>query len=193
MGGGRILKSDIIQNKKRGIFMSKIKNIVGLSIGGLFLIFSIIAFSYDVDVTRAGGRVEDIHIVNNVEPETESNRYYGGDAYSGIQQAAAQTANNVYAVYNAVEQTNDNLAVLNDNIAAETEATQESAGAVTMVAGLLFLGIAFLLIAKHLFALLEDLSAGREAAQPEYAENEYMSPYEATSFANDSVTQDNLQ
>ena len=44
-------------------------------------------------------------------PQYVANEYYGGDAYTGIQQAGAQTANNVSAVYELIgectEKTND--------------------------------------------------------------------------------------
>ena len=49
-------------------------------------------------------------------PENESNEYYGGDAYTGIQQAAAQGANNLIPVFKAIEENNRAIGILNDNL-----------------------------------------------------------------------------
>ena len=58
----------------------------------------------------------------------ESNEYYGGDAYTGIQQAAAQTANNVQEVGKMIR-----LGI----------------SGVLLVEGLAFLSVAFCLTAKE--------------------------------------------
>ena len=59
--------------------MKKLSSYAFLLIGIAAVVFSIVMFSLDVG-------------------SYESNQYYGGDAYTGIQQAAAQSANNVQAL-----------------------------------------------------------------------------------------------
>ena len=59
----------------------KLMAYICLAIAALSLIFAIVCFTMDVDYVRGS---------------TESNSSYGGDAYTGIQNAAAQTATNVY-------------------------------------------------------------------------------------------------
>lgn len=71
------------------------------------LIFAIVCFS--TDASRSSGSYE-------------SSQSYGGDAYTGIQNAAAQTANNIYA--------------MNRNLVALTEC-------VAKIGGLFFLLVAF--------------------------------------------------
>ena len=61
-----------------------------LAIALLALVFAIVSFATDV---------------SSYSGSHESNETYGGDAYTGIQNAAAQTANNVYYM-------NDNLVAL---------------------------------------------------------------------------------
>lgn len=60
---------------------NKILGMIQMGIGVLSLIFAIVCFCLSV-----GG----------VYGSTEGNKSYGGDAYTGIQNAAAQTATNVY-------------------------------------------------------------------------------------------------
>ena len=59
----------------------KLMAYICLAIAALCLIFAIVCFTMDADYARGS---------------TESNSSYGGDAYTGIQNAAAQTATNVY-------------------------------------------------------------------------------------------------
>lgn len=55
--------------------------------------------------------IEDILTCN-----LESDKYYGGDAYSGMQQAAAQAANNVMALEETLLQTNESVLAVNENL-----------------------------------------------------------------------------
>ena len=68
--------------------------------------------SLGMDVLHAGSatptQVEDLYTGSY-----EWDKYYGGDAYSGIQQAAAQAANNVLALEDAINQTNEDLVAIN--------------------------------------------------------------------------------
>ena len=66
-----------------------------LAIAVLSLVFAIVCFSTDPSVANGS---------------YESSKSYGGDAYTGIQNAAAQTANNVYYM-------NKNLQVLTTCVA----------------------------------------------------------------------------
>lgn len=58
----------------------------------------------------------------NYSCSKEKDLSYGGDAYTGIQQAAAQAANNVMALDETVRQTNTYLETINANINKNTEA-----------------------------------------------------------------------
>lgn len=55
-------------------------------------------------------------IPDNYTGDYESNKYYGGDAYSGMQQASAQAANNVLAMEETLLQTNENILAVNENL-----------------------------------------------------------------------------
>ena len=55
-------------------------------------------------------------IEDNYRGDYESNKYYGGDAYTGMQQASAQTANNVLAMEETLLQTNENILAVNSNL-----------------------------------------------------------------------------
>lgn len=71
--------------------------------------------SLGMDVLYASGttpkQLEDLYTGSY-----EWDKYYGGDAYTGIQQAAAQAANNVLALEDALNQTNEDLATINKNL-----------------------------------------------------------------------------
>lgn len=55
-------------------------------------------------------------IADNYQGDYEGNKYYGGDAYTGMQQASAQAANNVLAMEETLLQTNENLLAVNSNL-----------------------------------------------------------------------------
>ena len=61
------------------MFNAKMLKTIGMALGIVAIILAIVIFTMDIG-------------------SYESNEYYGGDAYTGIQQAAAQTANNVQEV-----------------------------------------------------------------------------------------------
>lgn len=55
-------------------------------------------------------------VPDNYSGSSERDKYYGGDAYTGIQQAAAQAANNILALEETLQQTNENILAVNENL-----------------------------------------------------------------------------
>lgn len=51
-----------------------------------------------------------------ISVKTESDAKYGGDAYTGIQQASAQTATNTYYIYELVQNTNNGIGIVSRQI-----------------------------------------------------------------------------
>ncbi|MBR6549094.1 MAG: hypothetical protein IKT68_06075, partial [Clostridia bacterium] len=88
-----------------------------------------------------------------VIPETEPDLAYGGDAYTGMQQAAAQGANNTMAVYEKVSETNK---LLQTKMDTERGATVKMFEAIHMGFGILLLAIGLLTIVKYLKALVTE-------------------------------------
>ncbi len=135
--------------------MSRIHSVIGIIIGFIIIIFSVMIFSYDVNL--------DTHKTNSVKyediarPESESNEYYGGDAYTGMQQAAAQAANNLIPVYDAIIEGNGAIKVLNGNMVSQAEQTVENMteiiSAIQYFFGLLLLSIGLITVAKYLEGL----------------------------------------
>ena len=118
-------------------------------------------------------------IPDNFTGQKEGNKYYGGDAYTGIQQAAAQAANNILAMEETLLQTNENilavnwnLRTLNDNLvdanANITEAavvqqtnmaiaTQSVCASITQVSFYLLLAVGMIMVVTHLNPFLDAL------------------------------------
>lgn len=159
--------------------------------------------SLGMDVLRASGatpkQVEDLYTGSY-----EWDKYYGGDAYSGIQQAAAQAANNVLALEDALNQTNEdlatinqnlidtnrNLAALNNNLVNAFTAQMETQGdaasatvkATAQLGFFLLLAIGMLTEVKYLGKLLDgiaEVSAAKKAAAVEPAEEVEEAPQAA--------------
>ena len=61
--------------------------------------------------TAIPATIEDIYTA-----DYETNKAYGGDAYTGMQQASAQAANNVLAMEETLLQTNENILAVNKNL-----------------------------------------------------------------------------
>lgn len=145
--------------------------------------------SLGMDVLHAGSttpkQVEDLYTGSY-----EWDKYYGGDAYSGIQQAAAQTANNVLALEDAINQTNEdlttinknlidtnrNLAALNNNLvnafSAQMDTQSDAAKATAQLGFFLLLAIGMLTEVKYLTKLIDgiaEVSAAKKAAAAEPA------------------------
>lgn len=55
-------------------------------------------------------------VPDNYSGSSERDKYYGGDAYTGIQQAAAQAVNNILALEETLQQTNENILAVNENL-----------------------------------------------------------------------------
>ena len=78
----------------------KAVDIIGILVGVLMIVFAIIVYTstptYSNYTTSGNTNAEKIEY--STHTEFESDKRYGGDAYTGIQQAAAQAANNTIAV-----------------------------------------------------------------------------------------------
>ena len=71
--------------------MTKFGKVLGIFVGLVIIALSVVVFMYDVDSSN-------IQLDFVYAPGSEPEITYGGDAYTGIQQAAAQTANNLICV-----------------------------------------------------------------------------------------------
>ena len=145
--------------------------------------------SLGMDVLHAGSttpkQVEDLYTGSY-----EWDKYYGGDAYSGIQQAAAQTANNVLALEDAINQTNEDLATINKNLidtnrnlaalnnnlvnafSAQMDTQSDATKATAQLGFFLLLAIGMLTEVKYLTKLIDgiaEVSAAKKAAAAEPA------------------------
>lgn len=133
--------------------MSKISNYVGVAVGVLIIIFSIVVFN--LDTVMHTDDPEKIPTITEAQeaPESESNSYYGGDAYTGIQQASAQTANNLIPVYYSILQTNENTSALNETIGVQMKSDaknmEKAVSAITTCFGFLLLAIGLLTLLKY--------------------------------------------
>lgn len=136
-----------------------------------------------MDTLRASGTTP-IVAEDAYSASYEWDKYYGGDAYSGIQQAAAQTANNVLALEETLQQTNNDLDAINKNliatnsslatinnnlvIALQAQAKNQNnatATSVTMTGRLgffLLLAIGMLTEVKYLGQLLDGIAENRK-------------------------------
>lgn len=108
--------------------MLKKLNLIGVIIGVVILVCSVCVFSFDVETNNP--RLDSIALKSISSPEYESDKSYGGDAYTGMQQAAAQAANNLIPVFEAIEVNNDAIMKLNKNNIEAAEAEAENAKAI---------------------------------------------------------------
>ena len=112
--------------------MQKAAAVFGIIVGIVIICLSLTVLNYglgidDADIVRRVDS-EKIELATITPPETEFDEYYGGDAYTGIQQAAAQGANNLIPVFKAIEENNRAIGILNDNLIkqnANTVSNQE--------------------------------------------------------------------
>ena len=101
---------------------SKTAAIVGVVCGIVVLVFGIIVFTgmlYNGPIGNSAG-----------ETEYTSYSWYGGDAYTGIQQAAADASNNAYAVA-------ENVVLSNSYLSSISELLSKLFGALIMSMGLI--------------------------------------------------------
>lgn len=132
--------------------MIKKLNVIGLAIGIVILVCSYFVFSFDTAINTP--RMEKIILETINAPEYESNKSYGGDAYTGMQQAAAQAANNLVPVFEAIEENNGAIATLNRNSIAAANAEAENIVAVISTikycAGFVMLSIGLAVISQNI-------------------------------------------
>ena len=130
--------------------MFKKLNLLGVIVGILVIAFSVVVFCYDPEMYIPS--MTEIVYDEIGEPSYESNKSYGGDAYTGIQQASAQAANNLVAVYDAVVQNNNAIQIFNRNL--KTAANSDMCNAEQIVLamqyffGFLLLSVGLLTLAK---------------------------------------------
>ena len=91
-----------------------ILNLAGVIIGVMMIIFSFVTLSFDYSPSIYTESLDS-------DAYSEHNSTYGGDAYTGIQNAAAQTANNVKALNENIETFNGNVARISKQIAKGIE------------------------------------------------------------------------
>ena len=95
-----------------------------------------------------------------------AHKYYGGDAYTGIQQAAADTANGVQdvenqtvVVANNIDAMNDNLKEVNQEMSARLQILQKYLRSFFRPVLWCVLIVFLLLVVHSLFALLQEVFA----------------------------------
>ena len=131
--------------------MLKKLNLVGLIIGVAIIVCSFLVFNFDAETESPDMNAVSLDSIS--APQYELDKSYGGDAYTGIQQAAAQAANNLIPVFNAVRENTDAVIKANGNNILQAEAyAQNLTGAVTIVKcgfGFLLLTIGLVVISKN--------------------------------------------
>ena len=95
--------------------MLKKFNLVGVIVGIVIIIFSVCIFSFDYESQIFAASSKDIQKEVISAPTYEADKSYGGDAYTGMQQASAQAANNLIPVFDALEENTNAIIQLNDN------------------------------------------------------------------------------
>ena len=143
--------------------MNKLIKNSGIIVGLVIVLLSVVVFTYNVDIKPA--KWADIKYTSVEAPEYEDDKYYGGDAYSGIQNAAAQAANNAIAVYDEVKQGNEAVKTMNENLNAQAEADADNlesiAGLIKVCVGSILLSIGLLTIAKNIAPLKKEKDFAR--------------------------------
>jgi len=143
---------------------------MGIVTGIIIIIFSIIVFSLSPSPSSDTQEIKPIE-TNNITPQSEAKNRYGGDAYTGIQQASAQAATNLVAVYDNIDQTNSNLEALNSNIINHTDQTEALASFLQTALGFLILSIGLLTVVKHLGLLLTETGPSVQPNEPVFQED----------------------
>ena len=132
----------------------KIQNVLGIGAGFVIIILAIIMLVVTPTFESSGTKSVNPIEGGGVIPEVERDLYYGGDAYTGMQQASAQAATNLVAVYDSVNQTNTNIETLNHNI---INLTKKQAQNQTEMASLIRMSVSFLLLALGLMTIIKHL------------------------------------
>lgn len=152
--------------------MPKKKNLLGLISGVLVVIFAFIVFIFGVEII--GPDLETVSFSDIPSPEYEDNKYYGGDAYTGMQQASAQAANNAASMYHAYVEGNSAIIENMEKVAnAQANNLRAVVTAVKTCVGFVLLSIGLLTIFKNLGCILEDTEK-----KPALANNAPAVPFE---------------
>ena len=130
--------------------MLKKLNLIGVIIGIVIMACSYFAFSFDVEINKP--HLGEIGLESISAPQMESDKAYGGDAYTGMQQAAAQAANNLIPVFEAIEANNYAISELNNNNIEAADAAADNAEAIVSTikhcVGVILLAVGLTVIAK---------------------------------------------
>ena len=172
--------------------MKKLNSIIGVAVGVVIIALAIVAFAYDVQISAPS--MSAVVYEDTGSPSYELDKAYGGDAYTGMQQAAAQAANNLIPVFNAIDGQNDAIKVINKNLEkqarAEARNLESVVGAVKFCFGAILLSMGLITVAKHIGGVVEfiqekkqekaqEIQASAEAETKEPAEAETQEPAEA--------------
>jgi len=94
----------------------KKSNILGIIAGIIIIILAVVMYTKPINITYAGSETFEVYGTQTT-PETESDVSYGGDAYAtGIQNAGAQAANNLVAVYEIIYENNEGIKIISENM-----------------------------------------------------------------------------
>ena len=148
--------------------------------------------SIKADTLSARG-TDPVIVEDSLYGSYERDYYYGGDAYTGMQQAAAQAANNVLALEETLNQTNNDLVAINENIKStnaniaalnnnlskmlqaqameQGSATAANVRAVSQLGFFLLLAMGMLTVVKYLGKLLDGIAECRKSKAPAAEEN----------------------
>ena len=89
--------------------------LIGMLAGVLAVVLAVLLFTTPGNVVLNYN--EQPSGISSMDTGTRTSyNYYGGDAYTGMQQAAAQAANNVLAMEETLRQTNNDLVAINENV-----------------------------------------------------------------------------
>lgn len=147
--------------------MLKKLNLVGIIIGVVIMVCSCLVFSFDAEIGNP--KMNPITFETISAPAYETDKSYGGDAYTGMQQASAQAANNLIPVFEAIELNNDAIAKLNKNNIEAAEAEAENAEAIVSTikhcVGIVLIAIGLTVIAKSIEFELTFLKKNEENAK----------------------------
>lgn len=138
--------------------MSKKSSIIGIALSIAIILSSVLVFTFNTNATTP--RMDDVVIEELPSVDSETDKYYGGDAYTGIQQAAAQTANNLIAVFGSLQNISGGIVTLNNNLENQAVAQASNMEAlmrlVKLSAGLIILAIGLANLSKYLTAFMEE-------------------------------------
>ena len=152
----------------------KVTGILGIIVGLAIIMFSFVVFNFDANISHTS--MSNINTIQNdlPVPEKEEDERYGGDAYTGMQQAAAQAANNMIPVYEAINhanaQSHANATTINANLKnmVDSEASNTAAliSAGKTFFGFMLLSVGLLTILKYFTLLMGEKASKVAPAAP---------------------------